>query len=128
MSHQPHLPENRSEADQWRGKAVNGMFSFYSNMAQGIAPIAAAGICSFTRGYQTVVWAVFLISIRSAIAFFRGYSLLPMHDNRDRLTSRPNHRNNFCEHTSRTERRLRCHQSVTRGKPVAGHRCSSADI
>ncbi|WP_181324968.1 MULTISPECIES: hypothetical protein [unclassified Paraburkholderia] len=75
MSHQPRLPENRSEADQWQGKAVNGMFSFYSNMAQGIAPIAAAGICSFTRGYQTVVWAVFLISIRSAIAFFRGYSL-----------------------------------------------------
>jgi len=75
MSHQPHLPESGRAADQWRGKAVNGMLFSHSNIAKGIAPIAAARIRRFTRGYRTVVRAVFLAAILSAIAFFCGYSL-----------------------------------------------------
>jgi predicted MFS family arabinose efflux permease len=50
--------------------AVSGMLSLPSNVAKGIAPIAAASIWSFTHGYAAVVWAVCLVSILSAIAFF----------------------------------------------------------
>lgn len=50
--------------------AVSGMLSFPSNVAKGIAPIAAASIWSFTNGYVAVEWTVFLVSILSAIAFF----------------------------------------------------------
>jgi Na+-transporting NADH:ubiquinone oxidoreductase subunit NqrC len=50
--------------------AVSGMLSFPSNIAKGIAPIAAAGIWSVTHGYVAVEWTVFLVSILSAIAFF----------------------------------------------------------
>ncbi|MDR5794246.1 MFS transporter [Caballeronia sp. LZ008] len=49
--------------------AVSGMLSFPSNIAKGIAPIAAAGIWDFTHGYAAVEWTVFLVSILSAIAF-----------------------------------------------------------
>lgn len=50
--------------------AVSGMLSFPSNVAKGIAPIAAASIWSFTHGYVAVEWTVFLVSILSAMAFF----------------------------------------------------------
>ncbi|AQH06239.1 MFS transporter (plasmid) [Burkholderia sp. KK1] len=50
--------------------AVSGMLSFPSNIAKGIAPIAAAGIWNLTHGYVAVEWTVFLVSILSAIAFF----------------------------------------------------------
>ncbi|MGF6303206.1 MFS family permease [Paraburkholderia sp. WC7.3d] len=50
--------------------AVSGMLSFPSNIAKGIAPIAAANIWSLTHGYVAVEWTVFLVSILSAIAFF----------------------------------------------------------
>lgn len=50
--------------------AVSGMLSFPSNIAKGIAPIAAASIWSLTHGYVAVEWTVFLVSILSAIAFF----------------------------------------------------------
>lgn len=50
--------------------AVSGMLSFPSNIAKGIAPIAAASTWSFTHGYAAVEWTVFLVSILSAIAFF----------------------------------------------------------
>jgi len=50
--------------------AVSGMLSFPSNVAKGIAPIAAASIWSFTHGYVAVEWTVLLVSILSAIAFF----------------------------------------------------------
>ncbi|CAB3644974.1 hypothetical protein R8871_00651 [Paraburkholderia graminis C4D1M] len=50
--------------------AVSGMLSFPSNVAKGVAPIAAASIWSFTHGYVAVEWTVFLVSILSAIAFF----------------------------------------------------------
>lgn len=50
--------------------AVSGLLSFPSNVAKGIAPIAAATIWSFTHGYVAVEWTVFLVSILSAIAFF----------------------------------------------------------
>ncbi|MFM0491730.1 MFS transporter [Paraburkholderia graminis] len=50
--------------------AVSGMLSFPSNVAKGIAPIAAASIWSFTHGYLAVEWTVFVVSILSAIAFF----------------------------------------------------------
>jgi hypothetical protein len=46
------------------------MLSFPSNVAKGIAPIAAASIWSFTHGYVAVEWTVLLVSILSAIAFF----------------------------------------------------------
>ncbi|KAK46203.1 MFS transporter [Caballeronia jiangsuensis] len=49
--------------------AVSGMLSFPSNIAKGIAPIAAAGIWNLTHGYVVVEWTVFLVSILSAIAF-----------------------------------------------------------
>ncbi|MFM0329462.1 MFS transporter [Paraburkholderia strydomiana] len=49
--------------------AVSGMLSFPSNIAKGIAPIAAASIWSFTRSYIAVEWAVLLVSLLSAIAF-----------------------------------------------------------
>jgi len=50
--------------------AVSGMLSFPSNVAKGIAPIAAASIWSFARHYEPVEWTVFVVSILSAIAFF----------------------------------------------------------
>ena len=50
--------------------AVSGMLSFPSNVAKGIAPIAAASIWSFSHGYVAVEWTVFVVSILSAIAFF----------------------------------------------------------
>jgi predicted MFS family arabinose efflux permease len=50
--------------------AVSGMLSFPSNVAKGIAPIAAASIWSFARYYEPVEWTVFVVSILSAIAFF----------------------------------------------------------
>jgi predicted MFS family arabinose efflux permease len=50
--------------------AVSGMLSFPSNVAKGIAPIAAASIWSLAHGYVAVEWTVFLVSILSAIAFF----------------------------------------------------------
>ena len=50
--------------------AVSGMLSFPSNVAKGIAPIAAASVWSSTHGYVAVEWTVFLVSILSAIAFF----------------------------------------------------------
>lgn len=49
--------------------AVSGMLSFPSNIAKGIAPIAAASIWSLTGGYVAVEWTVFLVSILSALAF-----------------------------------------------------------
>lgn len=49
--------------------AVSGMLSLPSNIAKGIAPIAAASIWSFTRGYAAVEWTVLLVSLLSAIAF-----------------------------------------------------------
>jgi hypothetical protein len=49
--------------------AVSGMLSFPSNVAKGIAPIAAATIWTSTHGYTAVEWTVFLVSIMSAIAF-----------------------------------------------------------
>ncbi|WP_454872464.1 MFS transporter [Paraburkholderia xenovorans] len=50
--------------------AVSGMLSFPSNVAKGIAPIAAASIWSFAHHYEPVEWTVFVVSILSAIAFF----------------------------------------------------------
>lgn len=50
--------------------AVSGMLSLPSNIAKGIAPIAAASIWSCTHGYVAVEWTVFLVSILSALAFF----------------------------------------------------------
>ena len=50
--------------------AVSGMLSFPSNVAKGIAPIAAASIWSLARHYEPVEWTVFIVSILSAIAFF----------------------------------------------------------
>jgi len=50
--------------------AVSGMLSFPSNVAKGIAPIAAAGIWRFMHGYVAVEWTIFFVSILSAIAFF----------------------------------------------------------
>ncbi|EIM97554.1 hypothetical protein [Paraburkholderia hospita] len=50
--------------------AVSGMLSFPSNVAKGVAPIAAASIWNFTRGYVAVEWTVFLVSILSVTAFF----------------------------------------------------------
>lgn len=41
-----------------------------SNVAKGVAPIAAASIWNFTRGYVAVEWTVFLVSILSVTAFF----------------------------------------------------------
>jgi hypothetical protein len=49
--------------------AVSGMLSFPSNIAKGIAPIAAASIWSLAHGYVAVEWTVFAVSIVSAIAF-----------------------------------------------------------
>ncbi|WP_404980104.1 MULTISPECIES: MFS transporter [unclassified Caballeronia] len=49
--------------------AVSGMLSFPSNIAKGIAPIAAAGIWNLTHGYVAVEWTVLIVSILSAIAF-----------------------------------------------------------
>ena len=50
--------------------AVRGMLSFPSNVAKGVAPIAAASIWNFTHGYVAVEWTVFLVSILSVTAFF----------------------------------------------------------
>lgn len=50
--------------------AISGMLSFPSNIAKGIAPIAAAGIWSITHGYRAVEWTVFLVSTVSAACFF----------------------------------------------------------
>jgi predicted MFS family arabinose efflux permease len=49
--------------------AVSGMLSFPSNIAKGIAPIAAASIWSLAHGYVAVEWAVFAVSIVSTTAF-----------------------------------------------------------
>jgi hypothetical protein len=46
------------------------MLSVPSNVAKGIAPIAAASIWSFTHGYVAVDWTAFLVSILLAIASF----------------------------------------------------------
>ncbi|WP_408348526.1 MULTISPECIES: hypothetical protein [Paraburkholderia] len=46
------------------------MLSVASNVAKGMAPIAAASIWSFTDCYVAVDWTVFLVSLLSAIAFF----------------------------------------------------------
>jgi hypothetical protein len=46
------------------------MLSVASNVAKGMAPIAAASIWSFTDCYVAVAWTVFLVSLLSAIAFF----------------------------------------------------------
>lgn len=50
--------------------AISGMLSFPSNVAKGIAPIAAASIWGVTRSYPAVEWSVLLVSIVSAISFF----------------------------------------------------------
>lgn len=50
--------------------AVSGMLSFPSNIAKGIAPIAAASIWILNHRYGAVEWTVFAVSIISAIAFF----------------------------------------------------------
>ncbi|ACR32956.1 MFS transporter [Burkholderia glumae] len=49
--------------------AISGMLSFPSNVAKGIAPIAAAGIWGLTRGYAAVEWTVLLVSSMSAVSF-----------------------------------------------------------
>jgi hypothetical protein len=72
ISHQPHLPENGSAAVQWRGETVNGMLAFHSNIAKGIALIAAASVRSLTHGYVAAEWGRFVVAILSAIAFFCG--------------------------------------------------------
>jgi predicted MFS family arabinose efflux permease len=50
--------------------AVSGMLSFPSNVAKGIAPIAAAGIWSVSHGYSAVEWTVLLVSVLSALSFW----------------------------------------------------------
>lgn len=50
--------------------AISGMLSFPSNIAKGIAPIAAASIWDIARGYPAVEWTVLLVSLISAICFF----------------------------------------------------------
>jgi predicted MFS family arabinose efflux permease len=50
--------------------AISGMLSFPSNVAKGIAPIAAAGIWSVSRGYSAVEWTVLLVSVLSALSFW----------------------------------------------------------
>lgn len=50
--------------------AISGMLSFPSNVAKGIAPIAAAGIWSMTHGYQAVEWMVLLVSMMSGACFW----------------------------------------------------------
>ncbi|WP_229514115.1 arsenic resistance N-acetyltransferase ArsN2 [Paraburkholderia terrae] len=62
--------------------AVSGMLSLPSNVAKGVAPIVAASIWNFTRGYVAVEWTVFLVSILSVIAFFFGRSGQPPRDDR----------------------------------------------
>ncbi|WP_374954953.1 MFS transporter [Paraburkholderia sp. BL21I4N1] len=49
--------------------AVSGMLSLPSNIAKGIAPIAAAAIWSLA-GYGAVEWTVFAVSLISAVGFF----------------------------------------------------------
>jgi len=46
------------------------MLSFPSNIAKGIAPIAAASIWGLTDGYVAVEWTVLLVSALSAVSFF----------------------------------------------------------
>ncbi|MDQ7981665.1 MFS transporter [Paraburkholderia sp. SARCC-3016] len=55
--------------------AVSGMLSFPSNIAKGVAPIAAAGIWSVAHNYVTVEWAVLLVSVVTALAFFAAVRL-----------------------------------------------------
>ncbi|MBT2791070.1 MFS transporter [Paraburkholderia strydomiana] len=55
--------------------AVSGMLSFPSNIAKGVAPIAAASIWTVTSSYVPVEWAVLLVSIVSAIAFVAAVQL-----------------------------------------------------
>ncbi|MGF3914217.1 hypothetical protein, partial [Staphylococcus aureus] len=50
--------------------AISGMLSFPSNIAKGIAPIAAASIWGLTDGYVAVEWTVLLVSALSAVSFF----------------------------------------------------------
>jgi predicted MFS family arabinose efflux permease len=57
--------------------AISGMLSFPSNIAKGIAPIAAAGIWGLTHGYLAVEWTVLLVSGVSAVCFFVAARLSP---------------------------------------------------
>lgn len=50
--------------------AISGMLSFPSNIAKGIAPIAAASIWGLTDGYVAVEWTVLLVSALYAVSFF----------------------------------------------------------
>jgi hypothetical protein len=65
--------------------AVSGMLSFPSNIAKGIAPIAAASIWSFAHGYVAVEWTVFAVSLVSAMAFLWAVRTRPAPALEDRL-------------------------------------------
>ena len=57
--------------------AISGMLSFPSNIAKGIAPIAAASIWGLTHGYVAVEWTVLLVSSLSAFSFFIAAKCAP---------------------------------------------------
>jgi predicted MFS family arabinose efflux permease len=57
--------------------AISGMLSFPSNIAKGIAPIAAASIWGLTDGYVAVEWTVLLVSALSAVSFFIAAKCAP---------------------------------------------------
>ncbi|CAB3723829.1 MULTISPECIES: MFS transporter [Paraburkholderia] len=57
--------------------AISGMLSFPSNIAKGIAPIAAASIWGLTHGYVAVEWTVLLVSALSAVSFFIAAKCAP---------------------------------------------------
>lgn len=49
--------------------AISGLLSLPSNIAKGIAPIAAAGLWAINHNYFAVEWTALAISVVSAIAF-----------------------------------------------------------
>jgi len=50
--------------------AINGLLSAPSNIAKGIAPIAAATIWAIGHSYRPVEWAVLIVSLVSLAAFY----------------------------------------------------------
>ncbi|MDR5813842.1 MFS transporter [Caballeronia sp. LZ033] len=50
--------------------AISGMLSFPSNIAKGIAPIAAATIWGASHGYPAVEWTVLAVSSLSPLSFW----------------------------------------------------------
>ena len=67
--------------------AISGMLSLPSNLAKGIAPIAAATIWSLTRSYPAVEWTVSLVSMISAVCFFVAARVSPARTTATRASS-----------------------------------------